>query len=250
MKRKICVIAIIILTIVVIAGIFVLISESIDKKGDKTTEYNNFNVDQTLEVDICKNPDECSIAMTPVYSLIEMDTDSQKVQKIISSINKETKKRYNQTLNSKFDSKTCPNAEKEYNYSYLSTIDYSLYENDDYISIALIRYNRDLCLDKTTTDKPEAYIYSKAKDNVLNQEEIKKTFKITENQIEKAIKNEIDKINAIDNTNYTYENTFQDGKQTLIFYFDYQGNLNTYFYQNETKSYSSCTIIDSKSFTK
>ncbi len=250
MKKKICITAIIILTIVVIAGIIILIFENQEKLASQKIDYNNFDVDQTLEVDICKNPDNCSIASTPVYSMIKMDTDNAEIKKIIDKINNETKKRYNKTLKSTFDINKCPNAAKEYNYSYLSTLDYSLYENNDYISISTIRYNRDLCLDKTSTDKPESYIYSKSQDKVLSQNEIKKVFDISDSQIEKSIKKVINNINSLEGTKYTYDNTFQNGKQNLIFYFDYKGDLNVYFYQNETNSYSSCTIIENTEPTK
>ena len=203
-------------------------------------------MDSSLEVEVCKNKDNCPIALRTVYSMISMKTENDDIKKVLDKINKETKNRYNQTKNSKFDDSKCPNAKDIYNYSYLSTLDYSLYENDEYISISINRYNRDLCLNTNNMDKPESYIYSKKDNRFITGDDLRKIFEISDKRIEVSIKNIISKLNNSLGKKYTYENTFNNGKQELIYYFDYEGNLNVYFHSNEDNSYYNSTLIYNK----
>lgn len=242
MNKKNIVLLIIMVVLAIIAAVLLIIHNNLIKDNVVSKEQKNFDVDESLVIDICKNKDNCPIALKPVYSMINMKTDNKEIKKVLDNINKETKNRYNQTLDSKFDDSKCPNEKEVYNYSYLSTLDYSLYENDEYISIRINRYNRDLCLDTNAMDKPEAYIYSKKDNKFVTGDDLKKTFEISDMKVEVSIKNTIDRLNNSMEKNYTYENTFNDGQQDLIYYFAPNGNLNIYFHNNEDDSYYSCTL--------
>ncbi|MCI9084749.1 MAG: hypothetical protein HFH46_03965 [Bacilli bacterium] len=246
MDKKNAIMLIIVFILVIIVCVLFLVSNGLEEKETIPKEYKNFDVDQSLEVEICKNKDNCPIALKPVYSMISMKTENDDIKKVLDNINKETKNRYNQTKKSKFDDNKCPNAKDIYNYSYLSTLDYSLYENDEYISISINRYNRDLCLNTSNMDKPESYIYSKKDNKFITGDELRKTYEISDKRIEVSIKNVIGKLNNSLEKNYTYENTFNNGKQELIYYFDYEGNLNVYFHSNEDNSYYNSTLIYNK----
>ena len=245
-NKIILIITLIIFVLIVIAFACLIRYKNIEQKEETPQKQENFDVNQSLEVDICKNQENCPIAKKTVYSMIEMKTDNEQIKKVLDKINKETKKRYNQTINSSFDNEKCPNNKDIYNYSYLSTLDYSLYENNDYISINIIRYNEDLCLNTNTMEKPKSYIFSKKENKFISDNDLKKQFKIDNKQIENSIKRVIKNMNNVFKKNYKYEDTFLDGKQDLIYYFDYEGNLNVYFHINEDNSYSSCTLIEVK----
>lgn len=247
MNKKNAIMLIIMFILVIIASILWLIHDNVAKDDViLQDEQTNFDVDQSLEVEICKNQENCPISLKPVYSMISMKTDNKEIKKVLDNINKETKNRYNQTKNSTFDDNKCPNAKNVYNYSYVSTLDYSLYENDDYISINVNRYNRDLCLDTNDMDKPESYIFSKKDNKFVTGEDLRKTFEISDKRIEVSIRNTIGNLNTSMGKSYTYENTFTNGKQDLIYYFDYEGDLNIYFHSNEDDSYYSCTLVYNK----
>lgn len=246
MDRKNAIMLIIVFIFIIISCVLFLVKDSFEKNGIISKEYNNFDVDSSLEVEVCKNKDNCPIALRTVYSMISMKTENDDIKKVLDKINKETKNRYNQTKNSKFDDSKCPNAKDIYNYSYLSTLDYSLYENDEYISISINRYNRDLCLNTNNMDKPESYIYSKKDNRFITGDDLRKIFEISDKRIEVSIKNIISKLNNSLGKKYTYENTFNNGKQELIYYFDYEGNLNVYFHSNEDNSYYNSTLIYNK----
>lgn len=244
MNKKNIVLLIIMVVLAIVAAVLLIIHNNLIKNNVVPKEQKNFDVDQSLVIDVCKNKDNCPIALKPIYSMINMKTDNKEIKKVLDNINKETKNRYNQTLGSKFDDNKCPNAKDVYNYSYLSTLDYSLYENDEYISISINRYNRDLCLDTNTMEKPESYIYSKKDNKIVTGDDLKKAFEISDKKVEVSIKNVISTLNNSMEKNYTYENTFNDGKQDLIYYFNYEGDLNIYFHNNEDDSYYSCTLVN------
>lgn len=246
MNKKNIVMLIVMFILAIIAGVLFLVHNNLEKDNVISKDSDNFDVDQSLEINICKNQDNCPIALKPVYSMIKMKNANEEIKKVLDDINKETKNRYNQTMNSTFDDSKCPNAKDIYNYSYLSTLDYTLYENDEYISIEIKRYNRNLCLNTDTMDIPESYVYSKKDNKIVTAEDLRKTFEISDKRLEVSIKNAISTLNTGLGKTYTYEDTFKDGKQDLTYYFDYEGNLNVHFHSNVDDSYHSATVIYKK----
>ena len=190
---------------------------------------------------MCKTKN-CFAGNMNLYYTLTVNTNNEKLKKIIENINNETNKQKKQTLKSTLNDESCAGLNNKYNYSYISNIDMNLYENDKYLSIAFQRENTNLCTKQSIKTPPEVYIYSKKQDKILSQKEFQKAMKIDLNKVEANIIVSIDNLNKTNNTNNTLESTSVNGKQNLKFFYDPFGKVKCYYYQSETNSYNIVNI--------
>ena len=177
---------------------------------------------------ICKTKN-CFAGNMNLYYTLTVNTNNEKLKKIIENINNETNKQKKQTLKSTLNDESCAGLNNKYNYSYISNIDMNLYENDKYLSIAFQRENTNLCTEQSIKTAPEVYIYSKKQDKILSQKEFQKAMKIDLNKVEGNIVVSIDTLNKTNNTNNTLDSTLVNGKQNLKFFYDPFGKVKCYY---------------------
>lgn len=190
---------------------------------------------------ICKTKN-CFAGNMNLYYTLTVNTNNEKLKKIIENINNETNKQKKQTLKSTLNDESCAGLNNKYNYSYISNIEMNLYENDKYLSIAFQRENTNLCTEQSIKTAPEVYIYSKKQDKILSQKEFQKAMKIDLNKVEANIVVSIDTLNKTNNTNNTLASTLVNGKQNLKFFYDSFGKVKCYYYQSGTNSYNIVNI--------
>ena len=219
--KKIIIVLLIVLTILIIVTVVSLIL--LNNKEDKKI---NYELEPLKEFSVCKNNSSCHApGGNYSYNYMSLDTDIKEVQASIDKINKETKKLYNKSKKSNMDAKECKEASNTYKHSFHSNTQYYQYENDNYISIGAKRVTYNLCTNESNQLRPEIYIYDKKQEKIISQEEFKKQLNMTEENISSLINFNLMNLNKIPNNNYTLEDTYKDGKQDTLLYYDVTGDL-------------------------
>lgn len=195
-----------------------------------------FLVLENQNIDMCLS-DECDIQNKTIYPEITIDLKIDEVQEKITEINNETKKYYEEVLNSNFETEECLEYKKIYKHSINYYTDYDLYNDKNYISIAIRRIKTNLCTKEITYLEPVVYLYDKTEHKFFNTEDIFHKKEITEEQVQKSIQKNIELNNKFSNTNFTIENTYQNGIQNLKVYYTSLGELYIYYLQNEDGNY-------------
>lgn len=209
---------------------------STDSKPIKDTPLKEEAVD-TLEVkrentlDVCKE-EPCNIYGGQYYK-INYSGDIDEVKSIVNNINNETQQVYEIANTSNMEDESCASFRNLYNHSIITFTEYFNYEDENFVSIAILRNKKNICTNEIESEQ-KAYIYDKNEKKVITQEEFIVKLNVTQDEINNAIQQSLDTLNTYDRTNYTIENTYQDGvRDSLIFYND-DGRLFISYKQNET----------------
>lgn len=240
-KRKLAVIIIIVGLILMILGI-ILGTTKKTATPKENIKYDNFDVDENLTIDMCIAKENCDINPEAKYHLVTLKNAPKNFKTIIEQINKTTKNNYNNALSSTLEDPACALVKDKYKHSLIYYVDYNLFENSEFIIIDTKREETNLCTKESKIQAPEVYVFQKEKQKIITQSEFRKELDVTDIEIENAIKENIQILNELDNTSYTYENTFQEGKQNLTFYYTIDGTLYTYYFQNEDQKYHAAKI--------
>lgn len=228
MKNKLIIVLIIVIMIIITIFYFV-----------KSNIYNNFFVDYDLEINNCVNDNNCDINTSNTYNMISTKYKNKKIVSLINKINSETKNKYSKELKSKTSKYTeCSSVVNKYKYRYTSSLDYNIYENKKYISISIIRYNSDVCLNKQNIEQPTVYLYSKNDNKLLTQNEFKKKEKIKDEDVNDVIKRNVTYTNDIDGEQFIYENTIDKVHDRKIYY-QSDGAMSVFYFQKENQTYYS-----------
>lgn len=242
-KKKLLIIisTIFILLLIGLALYFVLGKEKKSKK-EENIPVPSFSVSEDKRINMCVSPG-CLPKDETIYSQIELDYKSNLVQLILNKINQETDKYYEEVLTSNMDSVECQPFKEVYKYNTDYGIDYDLYHDEDFVSIKVNRSKSNLCTGELEIFKPEIYLIDKKEDKEITAKEFMKKKNIDNDDLKMSIEKNIDSINKYNNTSYTYENTFQNGKQDIRFFYSYSGELYILYFQNEDQNYYVTSLI-------
>ena len=116
---------------------------------------------------------------------------------------------------------------EKYNYRYLDSVSITSFKNDNYISIKVNRIVNDLCTKNLDRDDLEIYFYDVKAHKLLNNEEIKKSFSLNEEEFEEIVSDYapteelVQKYLSKKASSKVYINEF--GNLEFAFYTDVQG---------------------------
>lgn len=241
MKNKLITIMITISGLLFISAGLIIKFDSGDKSEIENVP-NTFEVSEELALDMCVDVNNCDVNPRVEYSLLSIKYKNDNLDKIIKKINSEVRESYEKAKNSNLDSPTCLSFKNKYLHSLSYTYSYYLYEGASFVTIAVEKYIYNLCSNEIKTEEPKVYIFSKEKNEIIDQIEFRKTLNVSDEKIESEIKKNISMVNMNESKNYTYQNTFKNGKQDLKFFYNYDGKLNVYYKQYEDNTYWFATL--------
>lgn len=248
MKKKNLLLGILMITGVCSIGLGVILYQASSFEKTENEKEQRYSFGETKESDLCISPDNCPIIQNE-YSTLDFKTDIKKVDDIVKKINKETEDYYQKSIKSDMSDPSCSSKKDIFKHSFSVHSDFYIFENDNFISIAVERILLNLCTDTSEQTQLETYFYDKKSKKILTQEEIKQKFDIYEERITTTIKNNIAKLNEDSDSKLSYEETYKDGKQDYILFFDRDGNLCISYLQNTENVYYKVIMMD-KDFIK
>lgn len=180
-----------------------------------------FDPEESKTLSGCKNEDECYAIPDTVYDFLHLKNDYPELNKKVDAINKRTLYLYDRASKAKTDDDPeCVNARDSYIYRYIDYTNFATFENDKYVSVMVERSFSDVCLNINAQQDDEVYIYDIKKKKIISQEEFIKELDIKDEEVEAAIKKDIDFIKTNFNEEYSL-----DPNSKKMFYYDYYGNL-------------------------
>lgn len=201
------------------------------KDSPSKEKFNTLATKKENTLNVCKE-EPCNVYGGQYYH-INYSGGIKEVETIVNSINNETKQFYEMANNSNMEDESCVSFRDLYNHSLTTFTEYHNYENENFVSLATLRMVKNICTNKVESEQV-AYIYDKTEKKVITQEEFITKLNVTQEEIDSAIQQSLDVVNNYDGTNYTIENTYQNGvRDSLIFYND-DGKLFISYKQNET----------------
>ena len=224
------IIILVILSIIIIALSFYKFKIQ-DKQDSKKLFYSLTN---RKVVKNCIN-DTCPIGAESHYYNLELEYNIDDINNIVKKMNNDTKKLYEETINSTIEDEECSAVRETYIHRYINSLIYHNYENDKYISLAVDRFKYDACLNKT-----EAYIYDKQKKEIITQEQLKQQEQV----------NDVDVIQAINKSLSSYykemnlPEIYKDSYDYILFY-AFNGDLSVSYQIPDTEIYYN-TIVYKK----
>lgn len=243
MNKKIILSSFLVCALILIVGLKLVEKENKEVLISPTPieKEKGFLVTENKTIDICLS-NNCDIQNKTIYPEITIDLKIAEVQEKITEINNQTQKYYEEVLNSNFESEECIEYKDIYKHSINYYTDYDLYNDKNYVSIAIRRIKTNLCTKEITYLEPTIYLYDKTEHKFFNTVDLFHKKEITNEQIQTAIQRNIDLNNKFSNTNFTIENTYQNGIQNLKAYYTSLGELHIYYLQNEDGNYYTATL--------
>ena len=168
MKKNIkIIIGVIIIIVIALVLIFLLPKEKEENKEIKMS----YELKPLSSFDICLDSSNCPFFNGKLtYAKMEVKTNVSEISDAVQKINKDTKKYYNESKNSKAPENSCQENAKSFKHSFHVVTDYYEYETNDYINIGVKRVTYDLCNGTENHLTPEIYIYDKDKGKMINQD--------------------------------------------------------------------------------
>jgi len=226
------------LCILLVVGLFIVNLNNKSEKDTQKEKIEDFSISkESSEICIDKN---CENKV--VYPIIELDGNRDEVQEVLDEINNKTNELYEEAKESDMSSDICQFYLNEYTHSISYNIDYSLYTTEDYISIMIQRIKSNLCTKENEYLEPEVYLYDKKENKFIGTEDFLKKEKISNEKVQTLIKENILLYNKYMSTNYTIDNTYQNGEQYLKVYYSGVGGLCFLYKQNEDGTYHVATL--------
>ncbi len=243
--KKVSLIIFVFAVILIITGSVFTVFNTVESKKEETEENTNrlqaFNIEE-LKITMCQNEENCPILPQKIYNFLSIDYENNNLQKVVDTINKKTKEEYEKALASDMSDASCASLKSTFKHSLLFNNDINLHEDEEFFGISVHRYESNLCTEETIESDPEIYIFSRAKNDFISQEELKARFSITDEQIEEKIKENIEKEKKDRGLNYTFENV--DKNKGISLYFSTESEILAYYYQQEDHSYHTASILE------
>lgn len=235
MKNKLFVIVILVILVVFLFSV-VFIKYRYENSKNEFKKLESFS--EIKFVDLCQSEDNCG-KVEDVYETFEYSYDDEKIQNWIKKINQDTESLYQEAINSNTNGEDCFEVRDIYKYKFSNKIYYYIYNNDEYISLAVERLKINLCTKENVQSSVETFIYSKFRGQQITQEEFINELGLDDIFIQTTIENNILEFDFMnDNT--------KDALSNYKLYFDYDGNLMVGYYYNLDNSYYSAVIDNYK----
>lgn len=227
-KKKIITVVIVLLIILLLGGgIFYFMKKEEDAKKNEPVK---FQIEKKL-LKVCKL-EQCPTSNEDIYHNISLDTDIPEVQKVLNEINQTTASYYKKSLNSHTEDVSCAAVKDMYSHSYRTSMSPILYAKGELIGISVIRFEKNICTNEFEYIPFVTYTYDRKKERMLSQEELYKKMKLKEKNIAYAIEEDLKEKNRMNQTNYTLEDTYQNGKLSYTLFFQYNGDLLAMYHLN------------------
>lgn len=235
----------VVIVISIVALIFILSLALLLFRRDSNTLTLNSYFDESEKriVKNCKleNTDDCLPVRDDVYLKLVLAKSYPGLDEKIDDINAATDNLYELAMNSDMSSDDCIEVKDKYLHQRRYDSIYDTYENDKYVSVAVQRYNYDVCTNGYGVDPIEVYIYDIGKKKIISQNEFIKNLKITDNEVKKAIDNDMSSLG---------EEYVQDKYENITYYYGYYGELYaTYMSEGLGTFYTSIIRDSDTSFT-
>ncbi|GEM_PF-6346405 len=162
------------------------------------------------------------------------------IQNMVNEINADMKKYYEEVANSTLDDTSCDAVRNVYQHSLLPHFDITIYESKELTNIIASYLISNLCLDSVEYLSLKSFAYDKEEKKVLNQDEFKKKYDVSDSEIEQAIQERLDSNNSINQTQYTLDDT---RSRDYVVYFDRYGNLNVSYYLDSMQMYYFISLL-------
>lgn len=234
-KRK----KIVIVTLLVAFGL-IAIGTGLDLEDEKTKEktQTRYALKSLDQIAFCIDKENCPLlGGNSVYAYMSYETENEELKDVFSSINEETKNYYELSKNSTLEDTACQEAKKYFQHSIKVDTQYYQYTDDNFVSVATKRNIVNLCTREVTSLQATAYFYDKGEKKIVTQQAFLRKIGINEEQINQKIEENIQEENEINLTNYTLENTYQNGKQDIILFYESNGDLYASYKQYEDNTY-------------
>lgn len=233
-------ILVVVLTLFIILGLIGVIW--LGKGGTKKVPSHHTIFKDTKTIDSCYDQNYCGKPIESVYQYFESDIKNKKVQNWITKTNEETEKLYQKSNTSKATDSSCTYIKDMYKHDIRYTNDYAINSHDHYLSLSSKSFYENFCTGEREDMQVNALIYNLKKGKVLTQTEFMKELKITEEDVIKAIKNNISQMNQGTDEKLTFENTYQDGKPSYVLYYGSDGALLASYFQKEDSVYYAAIV--------
>ncbi len=235
-SNKVIKILIILATSILLIGI--VINKFSDRKFQKVNQnlyrYNDIDFD-TKKISNCIKGQTCSISVID-FRFIKTTNKSEVLRMKFDEINQKTLQLYNESINSNTNTSECSAVANIYKHRIVYQNLFHVYEDDEFISVAVDRIGIDFCAMKDNYLGIETYYYDIKKNKFITQEEILSKFPIT--NIEKSIKKSIEQENSELDRQYTYDNV----NSNYSIYFDSDGVAFVSYKHNEDGQYSDAKL--------
>ncbi len=199
-----------------------LILVSLTGCGKKNTSEDFKKIDYDLKeleyVKICDDESTCPVTATTYFGNMSYSTDVKELKDALNTINEDTKKYREKTLNSEVEDEVC---KENIKYKYFVNSNYYQYTNDDFVTFGVVRNGYYVCDDKNDPIPTTSYIYDIKEGKMLSQEEFKEKIKLSDAKIKEAIDSSINIMNEYDNKKYKIRESYKD----VILLYDSNGNL-------------------------
>lgn len=210
--------------------IIILFSGCNNKKTSEDFKKVEYDLSNLEYIKICDDETKCPVLGTTNFADVKYPTDVKEINDAINTINSDTKKYREKTLESKVDGEAC---KENINYTYFVTSTYYQYTNDDYVTFGIVRNGYYICSDKNDPIATTSYIYDIKEGKMLTQEEFKKKLNLSDSKIKEAIDSSINIMNEYDKSNYKIRDSYKD----VVLLYDFEGNLYASYLLKEINKY-------------
>lgn len=175
----------------------------------------------------------CEIPKSDDYIQLKLNKSYGVLDEKVEKINSDTLKYYDLINATTTDSDSCSKVKSLYYHEKRLSTDYYNYENDNYISIAVQRTEFNLCTSKVSRSQVEWYMYDKANNKLITQEEFKEIEDILDDEIELKIKEAISNLSEEENIDIAVQDDYSD----IVLFYGYGGRIFVSFYVPEISLY-------------
>ena len=206
--------------------------------------YNNFKISEELQIDVCKDKNNCPTLAEKKFEILSFDYNNDKLQAVINEINKKTKEEYEAMLASNLLDASCASLSSVLNHSLVYNDDIGLYEDENYVSIAVQHFKTNLCTEEVVEEVPQVYIFSKKDNEFISQKQFREQLGINNEFLIDAIKKNVKKENKEMKYNYAIENALDTEIDKLNLFYNSSGDLLVYYLQKEDNSYHVAEVVN------
>lgn len=200
--------------------------KSVTKKQNKlsTDDFGIFSLTNKKQLEVCKTKENCD-KLDAIFSHISYEGENATIKQLITNINQQTENYYNQMKVSTFQKNNCTTEEEKYNYSILPTAQYNLFENENYISIAITREIRNLCTQEIEVVPLESYFYDKKAGQLIDPSARAQLLNISDEKVYAAIEKTYQEREKLEGVKRSIEDLKVNGKIEYILYYSTEGTL-------------------------
>lgn len=217
MKRKFALIIVLVGVVCLGIGAYLILTndETISLESEPTFEL----IDKKY-IENCLNTG-CNVS-NDLYAHLSYSGEVNAIDDALKTMNGNTDYYYDYVITSSFDG--CEVGKDTYTYRKSINNDYYYYINDDYITFAVDRVEKDFCTTLTTVVPTEVYIYDKEEEKILSQDEFQSKLGYSSEELDKLI------------TNYLKENNMTGIEESYF--------AKALYYKNDGKLYLSFSRND------